>query len=49
MPKKHQTTLHLLDNYTKNPVTSQPTSEGVEFAQEGDMTKKKYEHYDKEV
>ena len=40
MPKKHQTTLHILDKYTKNTVVSQTTSEGVAFAQKGNMNKK---------
>ena len=40
MPKKRQMTRHLLDNFTKNPVVSQPTSGGVAFSQKGDMNKK---------
>ena len=41
MPKKCQTTLHILDNYTKNPVAIQPTPEGVAFSQRGNRYKKK--------
>ena len=40
MPKKRQMTLHILENYTKNPVVSQPTSQGVGFSQKGDRNKK---------
>ena len=40
MPKKRQTTLHLLDKYTNNPVLIKPPSEGVTFDQKGDRNKK---------
>ena len=48
MTKKKLTTLHLLENYTKNPVVKQPTSEGLPLSQKGDRNKKN-EHFVKQI
>ena len=48
MTKKRQMTLHLLDNYTKNPAVCQPTSEGATFSQKDNKNKNKDEHYDRQ-